>query len=147
MLKKCNRCKKIVPIEVPHVACAKCREGMREVKRSERARYAEQGLCVCCGRPRVPGRLSCRKCLDRAKRCKSPEVHQALLEQNVCIQCRKGSIAHGRSSRRCGDCLDMNTKTQARYRRKHGRQKDVSGVVTRVWAFSQTPEKGMSARV
>lgn len=71
-----------------HVYCHECRAKYREYqeKRIDRNRdeiyqknreryyrYKEQGLCVSCGKPAVPGKVFCQKCANKKNRKKTSE--------------------------------------------------------------------------
>ena len=97
-----------------HVYCHECRAKYREYqeKRIDRNRdeiyqknreryyrYKEQGLCVSCGKPAVPGKVFCQKCANKKNRKKrlkklenATDPRWLWVEEHRCYLCGKPAI-------------------------------------------------------
>jgi len=59
---------------------------LAEKRARYRQRHREQGLCLCCARKAVPGKIRCQRCLDVIRK-EVREARQEALQEGRCLIC------------------------------------------------------------
>jgi hypothetical protein len=79
-------------------------------------KHFKQGLCICCPRPAVPGKLLCKRCAEvhrKSSARSNKKYYQQRKDNRLCVRCGTPLIAGEKSV--CTTCASSELRREKSY--------------------------------